>query len=76
MVKQFPLLLILLISSSAIAESSDSCDTPCPAGYELKSFADGNSRSCQCLESGTMDGTVPDPAQGQDQTGEDQGQRE
>ena len=43
----------------SFAEDSVDCSSSCPDGKKLVSFLDGNSISCSCVDTATMDETVP-----------------
>lgn len=51
----------ILCTSSAFADSSVACDSACPEGKSMTSFADGNTVTCMCVDAAEMDPTVADP---------------
>ena len=52
---------IFLCNSVSYADSEVACDTTCPSGQVMSSFADGNDVTCVCVPQGQMDPTVEDP---------------
>ena len=42
-------------------EQPVACDSSCPEGKVMVSFADGNNATCVCQEPAAMDPTLPDP---------------
>ncbi|MCO6431661.1 MAG: hypothetical protein J5J00_12435 [Deltaproteobacteria bacterium] len=53
--------LCILFPSATWADSEVACDSSCPAGKVMTSYADGNSVTCMCVDDAQMEPTVPDP---------------
>ena len=64
MITRFALALVTTLSLTSIASATESqvaCDTTCPDGKVMSSFADGSDVTCLCVDSAAMDPTVADP---------------
>ncbi len=57
----FLMLFTGFCASNLYAETSVDCDSECPEGKKMSSFADGNTVNCICVEDAEMDETVADP---------------
>lgn len=54
--------LVMVFESPLLAESEVACDSACPSGEVMTSYADGNNVTCICVEQAAMEPTVPDPS--------------
>ena len=64
MITRFAFALALSVTVAGVAAADESqvdCNTTCPSGKVMSSFADGNDVTCLCVDSAAMDPTVADP---------------
>lgn len=64
MIRSLSIALFLCFTTfnSALADDSQAdCNSTCPSGKVMSSFADGDDVTCLCVEAATMDPTVADP---------------